>query len=52
MWHETHRARMAAKTLARHRKAVARVPIINTALAMAHQMGRADLVARLEGVRG
>lgn len=51
MWHETHRVRMAAKTLARHRKAIAREPIINTALVMAHQMGRSDLVARLQGVR-
>jgi len=51
-WHETHRARMAARTLAKHRKALAREPIIARTVAMAHQMGRADLVARLEGVRG
>lgn len=48
MWHENHRARMAAKTLAKHRKALSREPIIAKTLAMAKSMGRDDLVARLE----
>lgn len=47
-WHETHRARMAAKALAKHRKALAREPIIAKTLAMARSMGRDDLVRRLE----
>lgn len=51
MWHETHRARMAARTLSKHRKKLEREPIIARTLAMAHQMNRPDLIARLEQAR-
>lgn len=51
-WHEQHRARMAARTLARHRKATERALIRSTTVAMALQMGRPDLAAKLEGVGG
>ena len=58
-WHEQHRARMAARTLARHRKATERAPIIAKAASMYAErglpipdvlMGRLDLAAKLEGV--
>ncbi|UKK84736.1 hypothetical protein L7H23_01130 [Sphingopyxis sp. BSN-002] len=39
-WHEQHRARMAAKTLSKHRKALDREPIRETARRMYREQGR------------
>ena len=50
MWHEAHRARMAAKALARHRKALDRAPIRAKAIDMARNAGRGDIVQRLEAL--
>jgi len=40
MWHEEHRARMAARTLARHRKALSREPIIAKTAQMYRDLGK------------
>lgn len=50
-WHETHRARMAAKTLAKHRKRVAREKVLDTTILIARQMNDPDLIGRVEAVR-
>ena len=51
-WHELHRARMAARTLAKHRERVARERVMDTTLLLARQLGKPELVAKVEEARG